>query len=417
MAVTRRTDGLGPRVLVGFAESLAAIESVWILLDQGYEVLAFTRLHARSGLRRDPRVRLLPVPAPESDTEGCLAAIVRILDETATKVLMPLDDAALLLADALSARHPDVVVAGPVGRQARIALDKALQSELALEAGLSLPPTVTVRAGDSVSEAVVAAGSPPWIVKPADAVTRVGTGLGKGPSSSVSTHEQLMEALTARTDTVLVQRHVSGVGRGVFGLAEHGAVSWVSGHERVRMMNPSGSGSSACRAHEPSPGLVAGVERFMARSEWHGLFMLEFLHDDDGTSWFMELNGRTWGSMALARARGLHYPAWAVDLALGHRPPDPPTAPVPRPDVVARHVGRELLHLAFVARGRRQLRRRQRTGGAVDPSLLGYPSLPEAIGDVARWHPGDVYYNARRGHLRVLADDTVDTLLSVVRRR
>ena len=45
--------------------------------------------------------------------------------------------------------------------------------------------------------------------------------------------------------------------------------------------------------------------------------MIELLRDRDGVAWFMELNGRTWGSLALARRLGLEYPAWAALDALG----------------------------------------------------------------------------------------------------
>ena len=41
------------------------------------------------------------------------------------------------------------------------------------------------------------------------------------------------------------------------------------------------------------------------------------LRDGEGTAWFMELNGRAWGSMALARRLGHEYPRWAVQAALG----------------------------------------------------------------------------------------------------
>ena len=50
----------------------------------------------------------------------------------------------------------------------------------------------------------------------------------------------------------------------------------------------------------------------LSHTQWRGMFMLEFLRAKDGTAWFMELNGRPWGSMALARRSGLEYPAWAL---------------------------------------------------------------------------------------------------------
>ena len=66
---------IGPRVLIGFAESLAAIESAWCLRDAGFEVVAFTRGQRRPALAAAKGIRLVNLPAPETDAaasvEGC----------------------------------------------------------------------------------------------------------------------------------------------------------------------------------------------------------------------------------------------------------------------------------------------------------------------------------------------------------
>ena len=82
---------------------------------------------------------------------------------------------------------------------------------------------------------------------------------------------------------------------------------------------------------------------------WRGPFMIELLRGADGTPWFMELNGRLWGSLALARRGGLEYPAWAVTQALDPAFQAPDITPAP--GRVLRHLGRDLAHLAFVLRG------------------------------------------------------------------
>ena len=46
------------------------------------------------------------------------------------------------------------------------------------------------------------------------------------------------------------------------------------------------------------------------------MFMIELLRDRTGKVWFVELNGRPWGSMALSRRQGFEYPAWHVKLAI-----------------------------------------------------------------------------------------------------
>jgi hypothetical protein len=131
--------------------------------------------------------------------------------------------------------------------------------------------------------------------------------------------------------------------------------------------------------------------------------MLEFLRDRDGTAWFMELNGRAWGSLALARRLGLEYPAWAARDALGIAPP--PAAPANGRPVVCRHLGRELLHLASVARGPRS------------DALVDWPSRRRALRDVARVRRCERWYNWSARRPAVFVDDTLQTVLEPLLRR
>jgi hypothetical protein len=79
------------------------------------------------------------------------------------------------------------------------------------------------------------------------------------------------------------------------------------------------------------------------------MFMFELLRDKAGTPWFVEFNGRSWGSMALSRRRGLEYPAWSAKLATA---PQWAAAVPPQGNhhIVCRHFGRECMHLLFVLR-------------------------------------------------------------------
>jgi hypothetical protein len=136
---------------------------------------------------------------------------------------------------------------------------------------------------------------------------------------------------------------------------------------------------------------------------WRGMFMLEFLRDAAGRPWFMELNGRAWGSMALARRQGLEYPAWSLGQALGEPPPTEP-GPGGRP-IVARHAGRELTHLLAVLRGPRSR------------ALTDWPSRGRTVREVLRVRRGDRLYNWRRDRPRLWLDDTLHTVLEPVAAR
>lgn len=336
-------------VLIGYAEALPAPEVVFSLLGAGHTVSAFAR-HRDLPLRHLPLQALHVVPDPSEGVERAAQALAALMaGADAPDLILPLDDIGLWLSDA--AGIDPARIAGASGARAAAALDKSIQIEAARDAGLSLPETFVVRAAVDLDRDLPL----PAIAKPALAVRVRGGKLGKGDATYLRDGAEkhalraLLEMDTA-PEPLLIQPLVAGEGMGVFGFSTaKGVVGW-SGHARVRMMNPHGSGSSACRAAPPDADLRAAVTRFVQDVDWRGPFMVELLRDMDGTQWFMELNGRMWGSLALARRQGLEYPAWAVAQALD--PDFVPQVPDQAPDPgVLRNLGRELLHLAFVLRG------------------------------------------------------------------
>lgn len=167
------------------------------------------------------------------------------------------------------------------------------------------------------------------------------------------------------------------------------------------MMNPDGSGSSACRAIAVDPQAAEAMRRMLADEGWSGIAMVELLRDAAGRAWFMEVNGRTWGSTALARRLGLEYPAWAVGQTLGLEW-SAPAAEAAEPQFLCRHLGRELVHLLAVLRGPR------------NGSREAWPGRLETLAAVSRIRRSDRWYNAERRP--VLLADTVETLRSQLRR-
>jgi hypothetical protein len=166
-----------------------------------------------------------------------------------------------------------------------------------------------------------------------------------------------------------------------------------SAHRRLRMMNPHGSGSSACTSI-PVPGtLKVPIERFIRASGWLGMFMIELLVDRTGTTWFVELNGRSWGSMALSRRQGFEYPAWTVKQLLNAASLDD-LRPPGTGQFVCRNIGRECMHLLFVLRGPESK--------AVDAT---WPPFWRTTIDMLSVRSGDSLYNWRRDDPRVFFSD------------
>jgi predicted ATP-grasp superfamily ATP-dependent carboligase len=382
-------------ILIGFANAVAAPETAWSLIEAGAEVVAFTRRGSRPALRRSRAIRIVEITPPEEDLRRALTDLRAIGVEGGFGAVMPLDDTAVLMCDAAFAQT-ELSVIGPTGALAAFALDKRAQLKAAARAGFDVPPTrcvTTVRELEQVSDF-------PLVMKSAHPVAATGDRLGKGTSYVCGNRAELDAAARSwdGNGPLLVQPMLSGSGEGLFGLAGPGGPMAMSAHRRIRMMNPSGSGSSACVSIKVDNELARAASRFLGDMGWTGMFMLEFLRAADGTAWFMELNGRPWGSMALARRLGLEYPAWALRQLTDEyfRPPQV----TPGEGQTCRHLGRELVHLLAVLRGPRSA------------AVTDWPSRWQTARAVLRVSRDDHWYNSRRGDRRLFVEDSWRTVAS-----
>jgi hypothetical protein len=389
--------GNRPTVLIGFGESFAAIEAAWSLQRSGMNVVAFTREGSRPPIRYARDISVHQIPKPEADLTSATDALSTLIDVVRPNALLPLDDASLWMSRRVTVK--DCTVVGPDQRGVDFALNKASQIREAAAAGISVPAT-------AVFEQASLAHSDSWpvIVKPADAVRQTTNRLVRPNGRICASADELLVAGGAMGDgPVLVQDLITGRGEGLFGYAgADGPVSW-SAHRRIRMVNPHGSASSACESIPVDPYLQTAVAGMLRRLNWRGLFMVEFLRDESGTAWFMELNGRAWGSLALARRRGFEYPAWAVQDAIDL--PQFPVPPANPPHATARHIGREIGHMAFVVRGPQS------------SAATAWPGIGQTVRQLATLRRTDHVYNWDSRQPRVLASDTWQSLTGLIHGR
>jgi hypothetical protein len=387
------------RVLIGFAEALAAPEVAWSLLDAGFEVHAFAARERRPPLRLCPDVQLHEVTAPSLDADAALAELGNLLEAIEPDAVMPVDDASMWLCARVSL--PDsVALVGPSGSQAELALDKRLQLGAAVSAGFPVPPT---RICDTADDALRPWPGFPIMMKPSFATESRDGRLTTGPRRACSNLAELESVLRSFPEGMpyLLQPYITGVGEGLFGIAKKGEVLGWSAHRRVRMMSPEGSGSSACMPAPLDDDLVEAAGSLLRDAAWDGIFMIELMREPTGQAWFVELNGRAWGSMALARRLGFEYPAWAVKSELDEG--FTPLVPRSQETMLCRHMGRELVHLLIVLRGRRS--------GA----LTHWPSRTGTVRDILRVSRRDRWYNLQRGQTRLFVDDTIGTVVKEIR--
>jgi predicted ATP-grasp superfamily ATP-dependent carboligase len=176
---------------------------------------------------------------------------------------------------------------------------------------------------------------------------KVGYALARTPAELVAAYR----GVHARVPRPLIQQVVGGHGAGIFSIWDRGTpLAWFA-HRRLREIDPRGGPAAAAMSVPVAHDLARCAGQLLKALRWHGVAMVEFRCDPgSGRFWLMEINGRFWGSLALALAAGVDFPWFLYRLAVGARV-DPPASY--RTGVIARDAVGEYKHFFRVIAGRR----------------------------------------------------------------
>jgi predicted ATP-grasp superfamily ATP-dependent carboligase len=266
-----------------------------------------------------------------------------------TTMLFAPTDPAVLLVNRFRERFAGHTCALPEAGVTEWALDKAKTLRLAQRLGVPAPRTV-FREDHASDEEFAAAVPYPCVLKPRMSHYWTADGrIAKGGAVHVfGDREVLLRAVRSHEGPALVaQEFVSGEGRGVYVLAEHGTPRLVFAHRRVREGNPRGSGACAAESVPVDPTLGELACRLLRQLEWHGVAMVEFRVGRE--PYLMEINGRFWNSLPLSLQSGCDFPFELYRMYSGQ--PATPQGPY-EVGRVARWLRGDLSHVAHALRGR-----------------------------------------------------------------
>ncbi len=113
----------------------------------------------------------------------------------------------------------------------------------------------------------------------------------------------------------LIQQYVKGQGYGVSMLYNHGQLRARFTHKRLREQIDTG-GPSTLRESVVNGHLEECAEHLLSSVKYHGVAMVEFkLNEKTDKTWFIEVNPRFWGSLALAIESGVDFPYLLYKIA------------------------------------------------------------------------------------------------------
>jgi predicted ATP-grasp superfamily ATP-dependent carboligase len=193
----------------------------------------------------------------------------------------------------------------------------------------------------------------PVVVKDRFSVRWTGKGAVFGSVTYTYSKSELGDRVTERlraAGDVLAQEFVAGVGIGFSCLVIAGKVYLPFQWQRIREVDPRGSGSSARKSIPLDESLVSVSSRLIVEIGFEGMVMVEYKKTSDGRLVLMEINGRPWGSIGLPIACGIDYPRHLIDWYLLHS--SPPQRILYRENAICRRLVGELAHLSNLRAGK-----------------------------------------------------------------
>lgn len=232
-----------------------------------------------------------------------VSSVARAVAQARYDVVLPGGDAEMF---ALSERREDVGCVVPYGSResVRCVLDKVALASAA--AGLGVPAT---RA--ATDESIAAVDRTVVLKSRSHATVRAGTVV----SADRGALRDAAAAMRAAGAEPVLQDHVTGPLVALSVVVGDGVVAAVQ--QRSHALWPPDAGISTRAETVPvDAGLLARVERFLTAIGWRGLAQCQFLDGPDGPR-LIDVNGRLYGSLALASAAGVDLAAVWASVATG----------------------------------------------------------------------------------------------------
>jgi predicted ATP-grasp superfamily ATP-dependent carboligase len=374
----RGASDLEGTVLVTDARRGSALAFIRSLGRAGMRVIAADSEPKSPGMRSRDAAASLVYPDPRVAPRGYVEAIQRAVSEQWVDLVIPITDDTMLPLARERQSFGDSLLAIPSPESLALAADKHRTLARAEALGIRTPRTQLVRSADEALAAPLGEG--PVVLKPRRSRVVSEAGIDQLEVRYARDRGDLgraMSELEGRCD-VLLQEYVAGTGVGVEVLAHEGRVLAAFAHRRLRELPPQGGRSAFRESIELVPSLFEPSRQLIGDLGFTGLAMVEW-KAGSGAPALMEVNGRVWGSLPLAVAAGMDFPAHLASLYLN----GPPKVGTPCDTDYARGVrGRNLLldlkWMANVMLGRRRLdflpgpRRRDVLGAAAslfDPRI------------------------------------------------
>jgi predicted ATP-grasp superfamily ATP-dependent carboligase len=329
------------------------------------------------------------ISAPEQDVEAFLSDVAAACRTGGYGVVFAADDIETLALSAGRERLPSTLPLAPHEQVLR-SIDKLSLTRAAAHVGLAVPETTEVgeKPWEALEYPLVVKSRLHWTPGAEDAPRHL---LRRFAADAAAARHDVAE-IEACGGAAVLQQVITGPQIAMSLVMDESGETRAVVQQRSELQTSDGPSIRASTTPIDG-GLLAGVQRLLRELLWTGLANVQFLVGPDGVPRLIDLNGRFYGSLALAIAAGADLPATWTQVAMG-RGSGP--CRLARPGVRFTWFERDLERVRRLDRGRaRELAGAARYAlGAVHQTWSPTDPLPTAVA-LAERLPGRRRVNRR----------------------
>lgn len=247
------------------------------------------------------------------DEAGFVSDIAKICRDQSIGLVLPSHNETEVLAKHRRQLAPGLDAILPVAEHCEIFNDKARGYDLARCCGVPVPLRVDYSSTDELAQKLNEHAIERCVIKLRTGNSAKGVFYANSPDEATETVRGLIQEFDLPADRLpQVEEYVLGQGWGCSVLYWHGRRVASFTHRRLREKIATG-GTSTLREAMANAAIEQAALRIFDEIGWHGLAMSEWkMCPETGRFWFVEVNPRMWGSIALPISAGVEFPylAW-----------------------------------------------------------------------------------------------------------
>lgn len=312
-------------ILITDGENRSALAVTRSLGKQGYRVVVVGPSDRSLSSVSRYCAKGIAVPDPLTSGNEYAAAICKICERESIDVIFPVTEQSIYLLNPMRdsfLKH--IILACPPQEMMQAVSDKFRLFQLAEKLSIAIPQTFYLNNADCLKNVIGQIVNFPVVVKPSLSRMLVEGEFISGGVCYANSRNQLEEYY--ETNPVLqypsmIQEKIIGPGTGLFTLFDYNRYLALFSHQRLREKPPSGGVSVVCESVPLDDEMVTSTKKLLSAVGFVGVAMVEFKRDvRDGKAKLMEINGRFWGSLQLAIACGVDFPALYLKYLQGKSP-------------------------------------------------------------------------------------------------